>query len=209
MNRFQHMLLVAVSLLIGLEAAAQETTSFKRLENNIQLTGGAFFETGTAATKGVGMVLGVSYGLDVRLNESWSVMPGAGVRFSTSALPLPRDGGGVDAVGFADVFCSARYHLGAGKTGIVLGLGPAFSYMVIPDYYHFCDDPNHPLGHKEKFNRFDVGLQPSILFRHGNHFQWGVAANVVLLNMRRQYPEHSVTGHCRFHYVALTCGWHF
>ena len=209
MNRFKHVLLVAVSVLVGMGAAAQEQGSYKRLENNIQLTDGAFFETGTSATREVGLVLRVSYGLDIRLNESWSVMPGAGARLSTSALPLPRSGGGVDVVGFADVFCTVRYHLGVGKTGIVLGLGPALSFMVVPDYYHINDDPYDPLQQKEKFNRFDVGLQPSILFRHGNHFQWGVEASFGLLNMRRQYPEHYVTGQCRFHYVALTCGWHF
>ena len=66
-----------------------------------------------------------------------------------------------------------------------------------------------PLNGNEKFNRFDLAVQPSVMFLHGKHFQWGLEGSVGLLNAMRQYPEYRRTGSISLHYLALTCGWHF
>lgn len=57
---------------------SQETSSSpKRLENNIMIGAGLFGETGNQASDVFpGAVLRLSYGLDLKVSEQWSVMPG-------------------------------------------------------------------------------------------------------------------------------------
>ena len=154
--------LLAISVCM---VSAQENPSWKRLENNIMLGGGLFLESGSQSYgNNPGAVLRLSYGLDVRLNEKWSVMPGAGLRAQ---------------------------------------LGDIRHFMWIGG------DPMDPLNNKEKFKRFDVGLQPSVTFLHGKHFQWGFEGCIGLLNAMRQYPEYNRRGSIHLHYLAVTCGWHF
>ena len=92
---------------------------------------------------------------------------------------------------------------------MVIGLGPQFSYMVSPDTYYIDADPNDPRDGKEKFKRWDIGLQPSIVFQSGRHWQWGFEASVGLRNMLRQYPEYSVSGSVHLHNIMFICGWRF
>ena len=112
-----------------------------------------------------------------------------------------------DGMGILDVLCVARYHLNNGK--VIIGLGPAFSYLVAPSIYAFDGTPNDPLNGKEKNSRFDASLRPSVAFRPGKHFQWGLEAGIGLMNTLRQYPEYDVTGSLHLHYLALMCGWRF
>lgn len=186
--------LLAISVCM---VSAQEKPSWKRLENNIMLGGGLFLESGSQSYgNNPGAVLRLSYGLDVRLNEKWSVMPGAGLRAQLGDIRhFMSKGGDPDGMAMADVF--------------VVGLGPALSYMVSPDTYYIDADPTDPLNNKEKFKRFDVGLQPSVTFLHGKHFQWGFEGSIGLLNAMRQYPEYDRQGSIHLHYLAVTCGWHF
>ena len=87
---------------------------------------------------------------------------------------------------------------------------PALSYMVAPDTYYIDADPMDPMNGKEKFNRFDLGLQPSVTILRGRHFQWGVEANIGLLNALKQYYTYGwIGGKVHLHYIALSCGWHF
>lgn len=186
--------LLAISVCM---VSAQENPSWKRLENNIMLGGGLFLESGSQSYgNNPGAVLRLSYGLDVRLNEKWSVMPGAGLRAQLGDIRhFMSKGGDPDGMAMADVF--------------VVGLGPALSYMVSPDTYYIDADPTDPLNNKEKFKRFDLGLQPSVTFLHGKHFQWGFEGSIGLLNAMRQYPEYDRQGSIHLHYLAVTCGWHF
>ena len=206
----KRIILVMAATLLGLTVAAQE--NWKRLESNFQLGGGLFMESGYLADEqNPGLVLRLSYGLDIRFNESWSMMPGAGLRAQLGDIRhFMWLGNDPDGMSLADVFVIARYHgLEADGSRFVIGLGPALSYMVSPDTYYIDADPGDPLGGKEKFNRYDLGLQPSVTFLRGKHFQWGVEASIGLLNAMRQYPEYNRTGSIHLHYFALTCGWHF
>ena len=202
--------LALLALTAGL-VSAQENQFWKRLENNVLLGGGLFLESGLQSYgNNPGAVLRVSYGLDVRLNEKWSVMPGAGLRTQLSDIRhFGWVGGDPDGMAMADVFVLGRYHFESDGSRIVLGLGPALSYMVSPDTYYIDADPSDPLNGKEKFNRFDLGLQPSVMFLHGKHFQWGFEGSIGILNALRQYPEYGRTGSIHLHYLAVTCGWHF
>ena len=200
--------LLAISVCM---VSAQENPSWKRLENNIMLGGGLFLESGSQSYgNNPGAVLRLSYGLDVRLNEKWSAMPGAGLRAQLGDIRhFMWIGGDPDGMAMADVFVVGRYHFVSDGTRIVVGLGPALSYMVSPDTYYIDADPMDPLNNKEKFKRFDVGLQPSVTFLHGKHFQWGFEGSIGLLNAMRQYAEYNRQGSIHLHYLAVTCGWHF
>ena len=195
-------------LLISLGASAQENISSKPFESVVQLGGGLFLETGTdhrIEEQNPGAMLRLSYGLDIRLSKKLSVMPGVGIRAQHGDIMHWRDyGGDCDALVFADVFLSGRYHLDAGRQGVIIGLGPAFSYMVSPVYY---DVSNAKL---EKFSRYDIGIQPSVTFLTSTHFQWGLEANIGLLDLRKRYPFiNTPFGSTYLHYLAVTCGWHF
>lgn len=208
MKRF---LLIALALMGSLSAGAQENAARKQLESNVMLGAGLFGETGNQARVVFpGAVLRLSYGLDVRMGERWSLMPGAGLRSQLGEVNhIGWDGGDPEGMSMADVFCQARCHLDAEGTGVVIGLGPQVSYMVVPDTYYIDADPFDPRNGKEKFKKWDIGLQPGIVFQRGKHFQWGFEASVGLRNMLRQYPDCNVSGSVRLHYLLLVCGWHF
>ncbi|MBO7480308.1 MAG: outer membrane beta-barrel protein [Bacteroidales bacterium] len=192
-------------------ASAQNVQPAKRLESNFQVGAGLFLESGLYARyQNPGAVLRLSYGLDIRLDDRWSVMPGLGIRAQVSDIEnLGALGVDLDELAYADAFLTARYHIEANRSHIVLGLGPALSYAIHQDTYYIDADPFGPLNGKVKFNRIDVGLQPSVTFQPRAHFQWGLEANVGLLNSMIQYPEYNRTGSIHLHYIALTCGWHF
>ena len=202
---------VLVAVLISFTASAQQNSAWKRLENNFQIGGGLFLESGyLAREENPGAVLRLAYGLDIRLGDQWSVMPGAGLRAQLSQIDhLMAVGNDPDAMSLADVSVTARYHFESDGSRMVVGLGPALSFMTSPDTYYVDADPNDPLDGKEKFKRYDIGLQPSITFLRGKHFQWGFEGSIGLLNAMRQYPEYNCTGSVHIHYLAVTCGWHF
>ena len=199
-------LLLSVSLAFG-----QERPSWKRAESNLMIGGGLFLESGFQSYgNNPGAVLRLSYGLDVRFDEQWSVMPGAGLRLQLGDIRhFMWVGGDPDGMGMADVFIDCRYHLESTGSRIVFGLGPALSYMVSPDTYYIDADPSDPLNGKEKFNRFDLGLHPSVTFLRGKHFQWGIEGSLGLLNAMVQYPAYKRTGSIHLHYLAATIGFRF
>ncbi len=204
-------LFIMTALVVGVSASAQQNASWKRLESNFQLGGGLFLESGyLAREENPGAVLRISYGLDIRLNDQWSVMPGVGLRTQLSQIDhFMAVGNDPDGMSLTDVFVTARYHFESGGTRMVVGLGPALSFMTSPDTYYVDADPSDPLSGKEKFKRYDFGLQPSITFLRGKHFHWGFEGSIGLLNAMRQYPEYNRTGSVHMHYIAVTCGWHF
>lgn len=199
------------ALLVSVSAFAQQNATWKRLESNFQLGGGLFLESGyLAREENPGAVLRLSYGLDIRLDDQWSVMPGVGLRAQLSQIDhFMAVGNDPDGMSLADVFVTARYHFESEGTRMVVGLGPALSIMTSADTYYVDADPSDPLDGNEKFKRYDLGLQPSITFLRGKHFQWGFEGSIGLLNAMRQYPEYKRMGSVHMHYLAVTCGWHF
>ncbi len=204
-------LFIMTVLVVGVSSSAQQNVLWKRLESNFQLGGGLFLESGYLANEeNPGAVLRLSYGLDIRFNDQWSVMPGVGLRTQLSQIDhFMAVGNDPDGMSLADVFVTARYHFASDGTRMVVGLGPALSVMTSADTYYVDADPSDPLNGKEKFKRYDIGFQLSITFLRGKHFQWGFEGCIGLLNAMRQYPEYSRTGSVHMHYIAVTCGWHF
>ena len=188
---------------------AQDQESRKKLEHNIQLGTGVHFETGSNAKSfhNAGAAFQLFYGLDLSLSDKWSLMPGIGFRgcFATPAFFLK--GGDFDGMAYADVSLSLRYHKPA--SNVFFGMAPAVSYLLVPDTYSVNSDPTSPLDGQETFNRIDFGIRPSVTFRAGRHFQWGVEAHIGVLNAMKQYPEYKRTGTISVNHVMLFCGWHF
>lgn len=204
MKRYIHIL---SALLLSVAASAQE----KAVQSSFMIGAGLFGETGSSAENVFpGAVLRLSYGLDVKVSETWSVMPGAGYRIQLGEINhIGWVGGDPTGMEMADIFCQARYHFGSGGHSTVAGLGPQFSYMVLPDTYYIDADPNDPRNGKETFGKWDIALQPCIIFQRGKHWQWGFEASVGLRNMLRQYPEYNVSRTVRLHNLMLVCGWRF
>ena len=207
----KHILLVSALLFLAVGVAAQEKQSFRRVEFHLQLGGGLFLESGAGAKdQNPGLVTRQSVGVDIRLNEKWSIMPGFGYRDEMGDYAhFSWDGNDPDYLDLFDFSVVGRYHLGTNANRFVLGLGPAFSYVNSSGTYYIDADPNDPRGGKVKFNKFDIGLQPSVCFLFWKHFQIGLEGNIGLLNMRRQYPQYNITSSTRLHYLALMCGVHF
>lgn len=209
MKRF--VFLLALLYLAGLGVSAQEKRPFQRIESNVQIGSGLFLETGKdyrTRFQNPGIVLRLSYGLDIRFLEKWSLMPGIGIRTQMGGVlkvkKVERQKDLVDNMALADFFVTARYHLESGRQRIIFGLGPAFSYMVLLDHYH---DSNFT---SEKYRRFDIGIQPSVTFLHGEHFQWGMEASIGLKDLRIVYMDVNTPFSSTYlNYLAVTCGWHF
>ena len=197
--------------LAGLGASAQEKRPFQRIESNAQIGGGLFLETGEDCRiryQNPGIVLRLSYGLDIRFHENWSLMPGVGIRTQMGGVlnlkKVERQKDLVDNMALADFFVTARYHLDSNRQRIIFGLGPAFSYMILPVHYR---DSNFT---SEKFRRFDMGIQPSVTFLHGEHFQWGLEASIGLKDLLIRYMDINTPFSSTYlNYLAVTCGWHF
>lgn len=205
----------------------------KGVESNIQFSQGMFVETGGGQLKWFikyvwnypkniptcilcylsSSSTRISYGLDIRLGGPWSLMPGAGLRGDVQSFMLVGSiGGDVDLLGSLDAFCSLRYHLDAGGVGIIFGLGPDVSYIFYQSPYYIDADPGDPLNGKDKFYHFDYAVQPSITFRAGKHWQWGLEANLGVRNMRIPYPQYTESPIRIPSYldrISFTCGFHF
>lgn len=234
-------ILFAVAILFFSFSAIQ-AQGIKKVESNLMFNSGTFFETGSydgnlrwgeilssansfrpSYLLFPGRVWRISYGLDIRMGERWSLMPGAGLRAQTaSLLGLFAIGADIDVMAAADAFCVLRYHIPVGEDQIIIGLGPDVSYMSKGTYY-IDADPADPRNKLQKFYRFDYGIQPSVTFRTGRHWQWGLEANFGLRNMRVPYENLSYTpcwsqdetatvsvkGSTHLHTVAFTCGFFF
>ena len=209
MKRF--VILFTLLYLAGLGVSAQEKRPFQRIESNAQIGGGLFLETGKDYRidyQNPGIALRLSYGLDFRFHEKWSLMPGVGLRTQMGGvLKLKKDERQkdmADNMALADFFVTARYHLETERQRIVFGLGLAFSYMILPAHYHYSNFTS------EKFRRVDIGIQPSVAFLHGEHFQWGLEANIGLKDLRIAYMNLDTPFNSTYlNYLAVTCGWHF
>lgn len=211
-------LLVLVALQAGVAASAKTGLTRKPLENNVQLGVGVYIESGEASMihRNPGQVWKLSYGLDIRLSDHWSVMPGVGWRVQGGTLPFVQlaTGSSAASMSAADVFCQGRYLINSGKVNVVIGLGPQLSFMTTTDKYYF-EDPNiresRSYSGCDRLNRWDVGIMPSIGFLIGNHLSLGLEGSIGLTNMLVQYPdtEHPVTGNIHLSNVMFFAAWRF
>ena len=117
----------------------------KQVESNLMFNSGTFFETGSyygninwselfSSQRTFrptylllpGHVFRISYGLDVKMNEHWSLMPGVGARVQTaSLLGMFAIGGDVDVMAGADAFCAPAQTKAPSRCSATAAPGPA------------------------------------------------------------------------------------
>ena len=197
---------VILLLSIAVTACAQGRT--KRFENIFLAGGGPFLESGSYnGNNAPGLALRLSYGLDIRIDDSWSIMPGIGATGMVGDIRhLGWVGSDTDDYTSVDAFCDVRYHAESEGARIVLGLGPSFCHSKAQDTYYIDADPSDPRNRDHKFRKSGFGLRPSITFEHWGHFKWGIEANVGIRNMRIPHPGHNITGTTRFNNILIFAG---
>lgn len=209
----------AMVLIGGIQAQEKGQRNWKRLESIFQAGGGMFLEKGfDASGKNPGLALRASYGLDIRLDESWSVMPGIGTtimiadicsyHWDDGSLYAP-EGADTDIYPCVDVFCDARYRIKGDGPRVVVGLGPGLSYARDKDTYYIDADPSDPRNLDQKFKQFGIWLRPSVMFEFGKHLKLGLEGNIGLNNMRVPHPEHNITKPTGFSNYMIVVGFGF
>ena len=195
--------------LLSIGAAAQQ----RKVENIFQGGLGAFIETTDGRIdmdQEPGIVLKLSYGLDIPIAGAWSVLPGIGLRTQVADIRhFAWKGGDPDGLAYADAFLLTRYHLPS-STGsrIAIHIGPDISYELTKENYYIDWDPSDPISGKRKYKPWDLGLLTGLTFSKGPHWQFGAEANIGLRNLLIQYPaQPTVNRH--FHTLMFTCGYRF
>lgn len=202
---------ITVISVLAIAAGSMAQDRIKRFENIFMVGGGLFLESGTYDSgNNPGLSQRLSYGLDIKFDENWSIMPGIGATGMLGDIRhLGWVGGDVDDYSCVDAFCDVRFHTESDRSKIVLGLGPCFYYSKNKDTYYIDADPTDPRNSDHKFRNHGFGLRPSLIFEHGKHFKWGVEGNIGLSNMRIPHPEHSITGTTRFNNIMVVVGFGF
>jgi hypothetical protein len=166
-------------------ASAQEAG----VRHEIALSGGVFLESGTDA-QSPGVALRFRYGVDIPLENGWSVMPGAGVRTQFADIRHVNnqlDGyPNQDYLYYADVFCQIRYQISGINIPVVFGLGPIMSVALTKTKLGIT--PDGPSG-LDKYHMLDLGLYPNLSFYLGGHWLVGLEAIVGLRNMRVHHDD--------------------
>lgn len=206
------LLLTAVILLSGsLIAEARGIPGGKRLESNFQIAAGAYFQSGSRGdifTRG--LAVNLSYGLDIRLDERWSLMPGIGARLLSQGALEPRAvGADHDDFKYYDLFLCARYRFETEGTRFIVSLGPELSKENFRDTYFLDAFPSDPRNNVVKVKPYDFGLRPAWAMEVGRHWRFGVEGHIGLRNVLNQRSDLNLTGSLHLHDITGTVCFYF
>lgn len=192
-------LLVAIFAVSFCSLSSAQT---KRFDHNIQLGVGV-----SGSNSGdVGLSTKLSYGLDIAISPSWSIMPSIGHQVLNEYIfYFGMVGGDYDIFEMATFSIAPRFH----KDGVNIGLGPYCSWIFDGDTYYIDADPTDPLNDKTEIKSFDYGIQPSISFDVRKHWRFGLEATIGLPNVMIQYPEYNCTGTRHLKSIMATACFHF
>lgn len=202
-------LVFSLAGLLSIGAAAQQ----HKVESIVQGGLGVFIETTDGRIdrdQEPGIVLKLSYGLDIPVAGPWSALPGIGLRTQVADIRhFSWKGGDPDGLTYADAFLLARYHLTPSSgSRIALHLGPDISYELTKENYYIDWDPRDPLSGKRKYKPWDIGILTGLTFEKGSHWQFGAEATLGLRSLLLQYPNYP-TANRHFHTLMFTCGYRF
>lgn len=156
-----------------------------------------------------GLATELSFGLDIRLDEKWSMMPqiGHNIMFG-DAWYLFRGyiGADYDVFSFYNASILGRYKL---DDGIAVGFGPAVFITEGESTYYIDADPSDPRNSLVKIKPWDFGFRASLTNEFGKHWRLGVLANIGLRDMLYQYPDFGITGHTHLFSLCITAGFRF
>lgn len=173
------MLLLLLVATISHNAMAQD----KRLEHNF--TAGIGSSKTDNDTDRRGITLSLSYGADIYLSPSVSIMPMIGIRqTSESAIRSGWIGADFNDFSFLDAGLMMRWH---SFHGITFGVGPYYSYVLERDKYYIDADPTDPLAGKYKLKKNDFGLMPSVMFDLTRHFSLGIVGHISMIDTSEKY----------------------
>ena len=156
-----------------------------------------------------GLATELSFGLDIRLDEKWSMMPqiGHNIMFG-DAWYLFRGyiGADYDVLSFYNASVLGRYKL---DDGVAVGFGPAVFITEGESTYYIDADPSDPRGGLVKIKPWDFGFRAALTNDYGKHWRLGVLANVGLRDMLYQHPDVGITGHTHLFSLCITGGFRF
>ena len=204
--------LTAVILLSGsLIAEARGISDGKRLESNFQMAAGGYSQSGSRADIFTwGLAVNLSYGLDIRLDERWSLMPGIGARLLSQGILEPRAvGADHDDFNYYDLFLCARYRYEMEGTRFIVSLGPELSKEKFRDTYFLDADPSDPRNNVVKVKPYDFGLRPAWAVEVGRHWRFGVEGHIGLRNVLTQRSDLNLTGSLHLHDITGTVCFYF
>lgn len=156
-----------------------------------------------------GLATELSLGLDIRLDEKWSMMPqiGHNIMFG-DAWYLFRGyvGADFDVYSFYNAAVLGRYKF---DDGVAVGFGPAVYITEGETTYYIDADPSDPRQGLVKIKLWDFGLRVALTKDYGKHWRIGALANAGLRNMLYQYPDVGITGHTHLFSLCVTAGFRF
>ncbi len=156
-----------------------------------------------------GLATELNFGLEIRVDDKWSVMPQIGHNTMIGAawyLFLGYVGGDIDVYSFFNTAVLGRYKL---DDGLALGFGPAFYITEGEDTYYIDSNPFDPRAGLVKIKPWDFGLRATVTKDYGEHWRIGALANVGLRNMLIQYPDVGISGHTYLFSYCFTAGFRF
>ena len=133
----------------------------------------------------------LGYGLNCYLTPNLSIMPGANLRFTleqSEQKGSSLDSGPGRGLTFADLPVLLQYHVRGRRGGLVVGLGPVFSFCLDNTRSVSTDESPFTNPNRRVVRRFNLALQPSLLYEQG-HFRYGIEAYVGLLKVDDFCPD--------------------
>lgn len=205
-SRFILATLLAV-IIFGAQASAQNE---KKVTPVIEIGAGLSVEADSGYGECVkGLSTELSLGLDIRIDDKWSVMPQIGLNAMLGdAWYLFRGyvGADYDVFSFFNASVLGRYRL---EDGLAIGFGPAVYITEGKTTYYIDANPSDPRVGLVKIKPWDIGLRASLTKDYGKHWSIGVLANAGLRDMLYQYPDVGITGHTHLFSLCLTVGYRF
>lgn len=203
-----HILATLLSVIFfGVSASAQNE---KKVTPVLEIGAGLSVEAYSGygeCVKGLATELG--FGLDIRLDDKWSVMPqiGHNIMFG-DAWYLFRGyvGADYDVFSFYNAAVLGRFKL---NDGVAIGLGPAVYITEGKSTYYIDADPSDPRDGLVKIKPWDIGLRAALTKDYGRHWRIGALANVGLRNMLCQYPDVGIAGRTHLFSLCVTAGFRF
>lgn len=170
----------------------------KKVRPFIELGAGVSYETCNGYGEPVsGLSTSLSAGLDIMLNENWSIMPTIG-QYDYTGNPKEvfqgYEGVDYDIISMFSCAVLGNYHFDVNGKKFIVGLGPALYFIENTDKYYIDWDPNDPRAGLAKNKSKDWGLRASFARDLRKHWTIGINGNIGLGNVLIQYPDLGITG---------------
>lgn len=197
-------------LFIVLCSASLHAQSEKKVTPVLEVGAGLSVKTNSGYGESVnGLATELTLGLEIRLDDKWSVMPQIGHNLMLNDLKtLFADyiGSDPDYFSFYNAAVLGRYKL---EDGVAIGFGPAVYITEDRDTYYIDANPSDPRNGLAKLKPWDFGLRATLTKDCGKHWRIGALVNVGLRNMLCQYPDAGVTGSTHLYSLCFTVGFRF